>query len=469
MGTLSDIRDQLAYVLRATGRTLESVAAVEGLSPVEVEDALATAEAYTDTGIAAEAATRAAADTATNALVTEIETDLGELVTADAAEATARAAADTTLTTAVSTEASTRAAADATHTSDIAEIEADLAEMVTATAAVATDVAEIEVDLGEMNTATAAVVADVAEIETDLGELASDIATEATARATAVSGEATARAAADTTLTTSISTEVTDRAAADTAHAGASDPHTGYQKESEKDAANGYAGLDAGSKVLLAKLPTGTSSSTVALGDAAAALDATHAAAGDPHTGYRLESADHDHSATGLQGGVLSKTGLVDRTRYIYLYPSDFANDDATRGSAGTTPDLADRWVFADALRQGIYGYFHVPADWTPATAMTVTYIWHPGSAAGSVTRWIANIAELAAGDSTTEDGPETITDITAAASTVLRYDDIATITPSAAGLLVKLNVERAGAAAPDTNASTANLYGVRIAYTADM
>lgn len=34
-------------------------------------------------------------------------------------------------------------------------------------------------------------------------------------------------------------------AAAVTAHAAASDPHTGYQRESEKDAANGYAGLDA--------------------------------------------------------------------------------------------------------------------------------------------------------------------------------------------------------------------------------
>jgi len=32
-------------------------------------------------------------------------------------------------------------------------------------------------------------------------------------------------------------------------HAGAADPHTGYQKESEKDGASGYAGLTAGSKI----------------------------------------------------------------------------------------------------------------------------------------------------------------------------------------------------------------------------
>jgi hypothetical protein len=33
---------------------------------------------------------------------------------------------------------------------------------------------------------------------------------------------------------------------------------------------------------------------------------ATHAAAADPHTGYRLESADHTHASSGLQGGVVA-------------------------------------------------------------------------------------------------------------------------------------------------------------------
>jgi len=73
-------------------------------------------------------------------------------------------------------------------------------------------------------------------------------------------------------------------------HAGAADPHTGYQKESEKAAASGYASLDGSTKVPIAQIPTGTTSTTVALGDAAAALDATHAAAADPHTEYQKES-----------------------------------------------------------------------------------------------------------------------------------------------------------------------------------
>lgn len=37
-------------------------------------------------------------------------------------------------------------------------------------------------------------------------------------------------------------------------HAAAADPHTGYQKESEKDAASGYAGLTAGTKLNLAQM-----------------------------------------------------------------------------------------------------------------------------------------------------------------------------------------------------------------------
>ena len=40
-----------------------------------------------------------------------------------------------------------------------------------------------------------------------------------------------------------------------TTHEGAADPHTGYQKESEKGVANGYAGLDATGKVPSVQLP----------------------------------------------------------------------------------------------------------------------------------------------------------------------------------------------------------------------
>lgn len=56
-------------------------------------------------------------------------------------------------------------------------------------------------------------------------------------------------------------------------HEAASDPHTSYQRESEKGAANGYAGLDAGTKVPVAQLPTGSSASTVCIGNDARLSD----------------------------------------------------------------------------------------------------------------------------------------------------------------------------------------------------
>jgi hypothetical protein len=47
-----------------------------------------------------------------------------------------------------------------------------------------------------------------------------------------------------------------------TAHAGAADPHTGYQLESEKNATSGYAGLDSSTLVPVALLGTGTANSS---------------------------------------------------------------------------------------------------------------------------------------------------------------------------------------------------------------
>lgn len=44
-------------------------------------------------------------------------------------------------------------------------------------------------------------------------------------------------------------------AAGDAAHVAAGDPHGQYQLESEKDAANGYPGLDVNSRLVLARLP----------------------------------------------------------------------------------------------------------------------------------------------------------------------------------------------------------------------
>lgn len=52
------------------------------------------------------------------------------------------------------------------------------------------------------------------------------------------------------------------------------DPHTQYQQESEKAAANGYASLDAGTKVPIAQIPTGATGTTVPFGNDARFTDA---------------------------------------------------------------------------------------------------------------------------------------------------------------------------------------------------
>lgn len=71
-----------------------------------------------------------------------------------------------------------------------------------------------------------------------------------------------AAAQLDTALATDaeVTTAVSD-------HAAAADPHTGYQKESEKGAANGYAGLGAGGLVPIAQLASGTPDGTKYLRD----------------------------------------------------------------------------------------------------------------------------------------------------------------------------------------------------------
>ncbi len=60
----------------------------------------------------------------------------------------------------------------------------------------------------------------------------------------------------------------------------------------------------------------------VSLGYELAGAVTTHAGLADPHTGYRLESADHSHQSTGLQAGQLDHglalTGLTDDDHSVY-------------------------------------------------------------------------------------------------------------------------------------------------------
>jgi hypothetical protein len=163
---------------------------------------------------------------------------------------------------------------------------------------------------------------------------------------------ADARVAATLARDSEVTTAVSD-------HAAAVDPHTGYRLESA-DHTHATTGLQGGtvSYADLTNKPTipslGTSPSTQAFGDVAAGGAATdaaktdhkhammanpvtaHEAAGDPHTGYRLESADHTHATTGLQGGTVAHSALTGLTtgdpHTQYLLESDANYVDLTDG-----------------------------------------------------------------------------------------------------------------------------------------
>ena len=86
---------------------------------------------------------------------------------------------------------------------------------------------------------------------TDAQTAIAEVATDAAA---ALASEASTRGTADTTLQGNIDDEATARATADSNHVAAADPHTQYQKESEKDVASGYCGLDANSLIAHSRL-----------------------------------------------------------------------------------------------------------------------------------------------------------------------------------------------------------------------
>lgn len=67
-----------------------------------------------------------------------------------------------------------------------------------------------------------------------------------------------------------------EAAGAVTTHEGAADPHTGYQKESEKGQANGYASLDGTGKVPAAQLPASQGSEAFPVGSVFIAVVSTN-------------------------------------------------------------------------------------------------------------------------------------------------------------------------------------------------
>lgn len=96
------------------------------------------------------------------------------------------------------------------------------------------------------------------------------------------------------------------------------DDHTQYQKESEKGAANGYASLDASSLVPDAQIP-----SSIARDSEVSSAISTHAGLSDPHTGYQKESEKgtaNGYASLGSDSLVPQDqlgTGVQDGTKFL--------------------------------------------------------------------------------------------------------------------------------------------------------
>lgn len=194
----------------------------------------------------------------------------------------------------------------------------------------------------------------------------------------------------------------------------------------------------------------------------------THAGAADPHTGYRLESADHDHSATGAQAGTLTAAALPDRTRSLYL-PSK-ALDSSTGFSAqlGTQPDEVHSWRLDDAADGSLFATFLVPQDWVSGALTLRAHLSMVSTSATPSVRMSAGYLELTGASPTgarTIVGPSTVV-LTSTAN--MQTTDFTLGTPGAAGRLWGIYLRRFGANAADTYAQNMRVLGIEIRYTAD-
>jgi Protein of unknown function (DUF2793) len=197
------------------------------------------------------------------------------------------------------------------------------------------------------------------------------------------------------------------------AHVAASDPHTGYQKESEKSAANGYASLDSGGKVPAAELPSsGAGSGTVT--SVALTVPAELSVSGSPITSSgTLAVTKTNQSANQVWAGPTS--GSAAAPAFRALVAGDVPAQPYDVGSflepAPTASQVVLRHVFA---RQVIFASGLSPSQGvagTAATAQTDYDIQKNGSsvgtmrfaAAGTVASFImASQTTFAAGDKLT-------------------------------------------------------------------
>lgn len=165
-------------------------------------------------------------------------------------------------------------------------------------------------------------------------------------------------------------------------HTADADPHTQYQRESEKGVANGYVPLNASSQIDQAFLPAGQAPVTdhgqlTGLNDddhpeylttaradplyefkgVAATAAAAHVAASDPHTGYQKENEKD------VIGGYVGKAAVTGES-YVLLATGSTAKN-ATVGASG--PEVANTKLVDDTMDSHLAAADPHPGYLTPA------------------------------------------------------------------------------------------------------
>lgn len=342
------------------------------------------------------------------------------------------------------------------------------------------DVAQLDFLVG---TASGLLGGEIAVGTTPGGELGNTWASPTVDASHSGSTHAATQAAAEATASSAL-----------TAHAGAADPHTGYLKESTTiDFLVGTATADLAGEIVVGATPGGElgntwASPTVATthsGSSHAGVVSTHEAASDPHTGYRLESADHSHASTGLQAGqlgdsafaagALTKASIANRSRTIWLPAQVFTAsgegtpDLAVRGAGAGAYERMTMWAFDGSTEESILTVFYMPADWA-AGSITLAHIFAPSTAdGGNVMLQMLNTpltgANLIDATLVTND-----VQTTAVGSTAKALGSVATAAFTPTQSFNRLTIRRTGSQANDTyNAHDLWYAGALITYTADM
>jgi len=156
-------------------------------------------------------------------------------------------------------------------------------------------------------------------------------------------------------------------------HAAASDPHTGYQKESEKGAANGYASLGSGGLVPMAQLASGTPDGTKFVRD-----DGTLVVpSGGTHAASHQNGGNDEVSVAGLSGLLADAQTPLSHTHAW----ADVTGEPTTLAGYGITDGATDAEL---AAHESDTTNVHGIAD-TSALATTATPISSFAAAVASV------------------------------------------------------------------------------------